>query len=311
MTTLSPLLVVGVVAVVMAVVLLVGAVVMGSAQPTGVARSLAVIEQSRKHREVARHELPARDRLVEPLVAFLQKVGRRLSPAQTPVRLQRLLDFSGNPPAWPLERLLAAKGAGLFLGAVAGGLLGGFGKWSLVLAAGLAGLGFWLPDLLIHNVGQHRQDAIRRSLADALDMLTVCVEAGLGFDAALLQVAHKTKGPLAGEFARVLQEVQLGRSRMDALASMGSRTDVDELTAFIAALTQADRLGIPIANVLREQSKEMRLIRRQSAEERAQKVTVKILFPLIFCIFPALMIVVMGPAVMRMIGFFATAPAGP
>jgi tight adherence protein C len=302
----NPLLLVAVLTVALSLLLLVLAVAMGSAPATGVARSLEVIQQGRVTRDVARHQLPARERLLVPATALLQRAARRLSPAHTPARLQRLLDFAGNPPAWPLDRLLAAKGAGLFVGALVGALLGGLDRWSLLYAPVLAAFLFWLPDLLVHNAGQHRQQAIRRSMADALDMLTVCVEAGLGFDAALLQVARKTSGPLAGEFSRVLQEVQLGRSRTDALQHLVSRTDVEELRVFVAALVQADRMGIPIANVLREQSQQMRLIRRQNAEERAQKVTVKILFPLIFCIFPALMIVVMGPAVMRLVAVFAT-----
>lgn len=305
---MNPVLVVAVAATALSLALLVIAVTAGASQATGVARSLEVIQQARVVRDVAKQELPARERLLDPTLAVLLRIGRRLSPAHTPARLQRLLDFAGNPAGWTFDRLLATKAAGLFVGAAAGAVAGGFGRWSLVLAPLLAAAGFWLPDLLVHNAGQHRQEKIRRSLADALDMLTVCAEAGLGFDAALLQVARKTDGPLAGEFARVLQEVQLGRSRSDALQQLALRTNVDELNTFIAALVQAERLGIPIANVLREQAKEMRLIRRQSAEERAQKVTVKILFPLIFCIFPALMIVIMGPAIMRLIGFFAVVP---
>ena len=305
---MNPLLLVAIAAVSLSLVLLVLAFSLRTSQTTGVARSLEVIQQSRVTHDVAKQELPARERLVDPTVALLLRVGRHLSPAHTPARLQRLLDFAGNPSGWTLDRLLSAKGAGLFAGAVLGALAGGFGRWSLVFAPVLAAAFFWLPDLLVHNAGQRRQDKIRRSLADALDMLTVCAEAGLGFDAALMQVARKTTGPLAGEFARVLQEVQLGRSRSEALQQLAIRTDVDELGNFVAALVQAERLGIPIANVLREQSKEMRLIRRQSAEERAQKVTVKILFPLIFCIFPALMIVIMGPAIMRLVGFFSVVP---
>lgn len=305
-------LVVGAAAISLSVVLLVAAVAMRAPAPTGVARSLQMIEEMRlgrpgqqQHRGVARQDLPARQRFVEPAVLQLRRLALRLSPAHTPARLQRLLDFAGNPPAWPLDRVLGAKAGGMLVGALLGVFLGGFGVASLIYATVLGVAGFWLPDLLVHNSGQHRQEEIRRTLADAMDMLTVCVEAGLGFDAALLQVAQKTRGPLAGEFARVLQEVQLGKSRADALAALSARTDVEALTTFIAAVTQADRLGIPIANVLREQGKEMRLIRRQDAEERAQKVAVKILFPLIFCIFPAMMIVIMGPAAIRIIGVFS------
>ena len=132
-------------------------------------------------------------------------------------------------------------------------------------------------------------------------MLTVCVEAGLGFDAAILQVARSVEGPIAGEFARLLSEIQIGKSRAEAFAALGERSSVPEIKTFVSALVQADRLGLPIAVVLREQTKEMRIARRQRAEEKAQKVTVKILFPLLLCIFPALFIVIIGPGVIRII----------
>ena len=127
-------------------------------------------------------------------------------------------------------------------------------------------------------------------------MLTVCVEAGLGFDAALSQVARNTTGPIAGEFARILQEMQIGKSRVEAFRALAARTTVPELNTLVSALVQADNLGIPVANVLRGQSHEMRLKRRQRAEEQAQKIPVKILFPLIFCVFPALFVIILGPA---------------
>lgn len=276
-----------------------------STQPSGVAKSLAVLEQLRREGQVARHELPAKDRLLLPTLERFQRLGTALSPSGTAATLQRRLDFAGNPGSWTVERLLGAKGLLLLVGALLGGLVGGLGLLGLVLAVAAGALGFFLPDLLVYNVGLHRQDAIRRSLSNALDMLTVSVEAGLGFDAALMQVAQATYGPLAGEFARVLQEIRIGKSRLDAFSAMGQRTDVSELRSFITALSQADRLGIPVANVLREQSKEMRVLRRQLAEERAQKVPVKILFPLIFCIFPALFVVLIGPGVIRLFAVFS------
>jgi tight adherence protein C len=276
-----------------------------STQPSGVARSLAVLEQLRREGQVARHELPAKDRLLLPTLERFQRLGTALSPSGTAATLQRRLDFAGNPGSWTVERLLGAKGLLLLVSALLGGLVGGLGLLGLVLAVAAGALGFFLPDLLVYNVGLHRQDAIRRSLSNALDMLTVSVEAGLGFDAALMQVAQATYGPLAGEFARVLQEIRIGKSRLDAFSAMGQRTDVSELRSFITALSQADRLGIPVANVLREQSKEMRVLRRQLAEERAQKVPVKILFPLIFCIFPALFVVLIGPGVIRLFAVFS------
>lgn len=302
----EPALLVAVGAVVAAVVLLVLALLMGSAQPTGVAKSLAVIDQMRTERDVARHELPFQERILFPALSAFRSLAVRVSPTGTAERLQKNLDFAGNPPGWTVERLLGVKGAALVLGALMGGLLGGLGVRGIIYAAIGAAAGFWLPDLLVHNRGQHRQEQIRRSLPDALDMLTVCVEAGLGFDAAMLQVSRNTTGPVAGEFARVLQEIQIGKTRSVAFQDLATRTDVDELRTFVAAIVQADRLGIPIANVLREQSKELRIIRRQRAEERAQKVPVKILFPLIFCIFPAIFVVVLGPAIIRMIELFTS-----
>jgi tight adherence protein C len=293
----------GAVAVSVALVVLV--LLTGAAQPTGVARSLAVIEQMRAEREVARHELPFRERILFPAADAFRSLGSRLSPSGTAARLQRNLDFAGNPGGWTVERLLGVKGAGLVVGAVLLGLIGGLGARGLLLAVAGGAAGFWLLDLLVYNAGLRRQERMRRTLPDALDMLTVCVEAGLAFDAAMLQVSRNTTGPLAGEFARVLQEVQIGKVRAEAFGDLATRTDVDELRTFVAAIVQADRLGIPIANVLREQSREMRLIRRQRAEERAQKVPVKILFPLIFCIFPASFVVVLGPAIVRIMRMFA------
>jgi tight adherence protein C len=161
-------------------------------------------------------------------------------------------------------------------------------------------IGFFLPELLVYNAGVRRQDAITKTLPDVLDLLCVSVEAGLGFDAALSRVARNTTGPLAGELARVLQEMQIGKSREEALKALSGRTSVAELRTFVAALVQASDLGIPIGNVLREQAKEMRLKRRQRAEEIAQKLPVKITFPVIVCILPALFIVVIGPGVLSL-----------
>jgi tight adherence protein C len=136
-------------------------------------------------------------------------------------------------------------------------------------------------------------------------MLTVCVEAGQGFDSSLLHVARSVEGPVAGEFARVLAEIQIGKSRGEAFSSLAARTKVPEVRTFVTALVQADRLGLPIGGVLREQSKQMRLVRRQRAEEKAQKVPVKILFPMLLCIFPALFIVIIGPGAIGMINTFS------
>jgi tight adherence protein C len=236
----------------------------------------------------------------------LRAVAGRLSPGDALIRIQHRLDIAGNPRRWTAERVLAFKGLGLVV--LAGvGLLFGLGSGAMVLVLPLAGAaaGFFLPDVLLYNSGLKRQERIQRGLPDALDMMTVCVEAGLGFDASMAQVARNTAGPLAAEFARVLQEMQFGKSRVQALRSLTERTTVSELRTFVAALVQASELGIPVATVLREQAQEMRTRRRQRGEEQAQKVTVKILFPLIFCLFPALMIVVIGPGVLNISGIFS------
>jgi tight adherence protein C len=162
-----------------------------------------------------------------------------------------------------------------------------------------------VPNLLIYNLGLKRQEKMQKELPDAMDMMTVCMEAGLGFDAALARVARNTKGALANEFARSLQEMQFGMSRTEALKALAARTTVPELRTLVSALVQAALLGIPVAAVMREQAADMRLKRRQRAEEKAQKVTVKILFPLIFCLLPALFIVVIGPGVLTIMKSFS------
>jgi len=269
----------------------------GRGQVSGVARSLALIEHNVSRREVAKNDLPVSERLVKPLLEGMRSLAVRLSPSGTGERLVRQLDSAGNPKPWTLETIMGAKGAVLFVGGALGLLLGGgFTAKGLLTSIAAAAAGFFLPDLLLYNKAVHRQQELRRGLADALDMLTVCVEAGQGFDAALMQVARSTKGPVAGEFTRALQEIQLGKPRGEAFASVARRNNVMELRTFVTALIQADRLGLPIGGVLRQQAQQMRLIRRQLAEEKAMKVPVKILFPLLLCIFPAIFIVIIGPA---------------
>jgi tight adherence protein C len=295
----------GIVLVVVAVVVAVLAATVGSSQTTGVARSLELVNYQATRQSVAKNELAARDRLLDPLLNALRRMAQRLSPAGTGDRITQSLDKAGNPAAWSVERIMGLKGVGLVLGAVLGLLLFGFSLFGVLGAAALGAFGFFLPDLLVYNAGLRRQQELRRGLADALDMLTVCVEAGQGFDAAILQVARTVTGPIGGEFARVLSEIQIGKSRADAFASLGERTTAPEVKTFVSALVQADRMGLPVAAVLREQTKEMRIARRQRAEEQAQKVTVKILFPLLLCIFPALFIIIIGPAAIRIAEMFS------
>jgi len=267
-----------------------------SARPVegSVARALATIDSH--YTQHSRVEVePKRDPFAA-LPGWLRVLAVRLSPSGIATTLQRRLDLAGNPSSWTPDRILAAKGLGLFILGGLGGLYGLRTIGLLVVGAAVAAtIGFFLPDVLLYNAGIKRQEKIQKALPDALDMLTVCVEAGLGFDAALAQVARNTTGPLAAEFSRVLQEIQIGKSRSQALRAMSNRTTVPELRSFVSALVQAGELGITIADVLREQAKEMRVKRRQRAEEKAQKVPVKILFPLVFCLFPSMFIVILGP----------------
>lgn len=259
-------------------------------------RAVATIEQRYTH------DAKARGGKAEPvqLPGWLRGLALRLSPAEVSGTLQRRLDVAGNPGGWTPDRILAAKGFGLVaLGAL--GALFGLHNVALLVVGGAIGAaaGFFLPDVLLYNSGLKRQQRIPLAMPDALDLLTICVEAGLGFDAALAQVARHTTGPLAAEFARVLQEMQIGKSRGEALRAMSERSTVPELRAFVSALIQSTELGIPVGNVLREQARELRVRRRQRAEAQAQKVPVKITFPLIGCLFPALLIIILGSGIIE------------
>jgi tight adherence protein C len=164
---------------------------------------------------------------------------------------------------------------------------------------------YFLPELLLYSEGQKRSQAIALELADTLDQMSIAVEAGLGFESAMAQVARNGHGPLAQELVRTLQDMQVGQTRRQAYEGLAQRADVRDLRRFISAVIQADAYGIAIADVLRTQAGEMRLKRRQRAEEKAMKIPVKVIFPLLFCILPVLFIVLLGPAVIGIIGAFA------
>jgi len=278
----------------LAIVLLVTASLPARSAPRGAAAGLAAID--RGYAQPTLKAARSGSDLFAAMPDWLERLARRLSPAGIAGALEHRLDLAGNPPRWTPDRILAVKGLGLLALGILGALYGLHNVGLFVLYGGIGGFaGFFLPDLLLYNSGIKRQAQMLTNLPDALDMLTVCVEAGLGFDAALSQVARNTSGPLAAEFARTLQEMQIGLSRSQALRALVARTTVPELRSFVSAVVQASDLGIPVAQVLREQATEMRLRRRQLAEEKAQKVPVKIMFPLIGCLFPALLVIVIGP----------------
>jgi len=175
----------------------------------------------------------------------------------------------------------------------------------LLLTAAFGVLGFYVPVLWLNLLMSQRRQAILRALPDGLDMLNVCVGAGLGFDAALGRVGERWQSPLADEFNRVVAEIRLGKVRRQALNDLAARTDLPEVESFVAAIVQADQLGVSIAKVLRTQAEQMRIVRRQRAEEIARQATIKMLFPLVFLIFPALLAVLLGPAVPQLLQTFS------
>jgi tight adherence protein C len=272
----------------------------------GVNRSLAVLEaMGSAPRELTRElDRPFADRVIEPLRARALAIGRRLTGADSAERIRARLDGAGNPVGWTVDRVVSGKvlcaGLGLVV-AVAVDLLveAAFLPGLAVALAGLV-VGFFGPDLYLYQRGYDRAERLRRDLPDAIDLMTISVEAGLGFDAAVQQVGHHTEGPLAEEFVRMLREMQLGKSRTQALRGLAERCNVDDVRTFVSAMVQADSFGIPIAQVLRVQASEMRIKRRQRAETKAQQVPVKITVPLIFFILPCLFIPVLGPAVLTM-----------
>jgi len=267
-----------------------------------VSKSLAALDALGPRPETVRRELdrPFNERVVGPLVARLGRLGNRFSPRDESTRLRHKLELAGSPIRWDVERVLAFKVLGLVAGAligVAAPVVLGMGvAVTMGIAIVLTPLGYFVPDIALYQTAYNRNERIQRDLPDSMDLLTISVEAGLPFDSALSQVARNTRGPLADELFRVLQEMQIGLGRIEALRALAERTNVPELRGFVTAMVQADQFGIPIANVLRVQSRDMRVKRTQRAEELAQKVPVKILFPLIFCILPSLFVVVMGPA---------------
>ena len=227
----------------------------------------------------------------------LAGIGRRLTTKDQRRSLQSHLDYAGRPDTTALDAALRTKVLLALAGATIGALFGlVVGGWSWIAVPILIVAGFWLPDLLIYNAGLRRTELIQRELPDAIELLSLCVQSGMGFQAALAQVAAFQEGPVAEEFARVLREMQLGQSRQSALESLGRRSKQVDLSRFVTAVLQADRLGIAISGILTEQAAEMRSKRRERARERAQKVPVKILLPVIACFLPGICIIVLGPA---------------
>jgi tight adherence protein C len=289
-------------------IILIGSALSTSTQ-SGVTRSLAVLEAMTNAPKELNAELEKSfgERVLAPLQARAVRLGRRISGADTAERIRRKLDLAGNPAGWTVDRVRSGKGIGAVAGLVGGlvfQLMLSGPPARVIIVVGAVVAGFFAPNLYLYQKAHERADRLQRDLPDAIDLLTISVESGLGFDAALQQVARNTEGPLAEELSRVMREMQIGQGRGDALRAMGERTNVGDLRTFVGAMVQADSFGIPVAQVLRVQSAEMRVKRRQRAEEKAQQVPVKITIPLIFCILPTLFIAVMGPAVLSIMDSF-------
>jgi len=310
---LSPnlLLVAGVAGIFLAIGLALSVIGVATSEKRQIGRSLAALEAfSSAPKELVEKELdrPFGERVLAPLAVRFTSLGKRLTGQDTTTRIQHRLDIAGNPPGWNVDRVLGLKAVG-FAGALLLSLIVivimGLGLVpALVVCIGMSLIGFTAPNFYIYQKGYDRSEQMQKDLPDAIDLMTISVEAGLAFDAALSRVAHNTEGPLAAEFARVLQEMNIGMGRTAAMRALGERTHIPELRSFVTAMVQADAFGIPIGQVLRVQSSEMRVKRRQRAEEKAQKVPVKILFPLMFCILPTLFIAVIGPGVISMVDSF-------
>jgi tight adherence protein C len=278
---------------------------------SGVERSVALVQAlSNGPSELTKeYDESFTDRIMAPFQARALLVARRLSGGDAAERIRRRLDVAGNPVGWTVERVQAGKVIGaiaLFLFSVAlTTVMGTSFTLRIVAIVASTAIGWFGPNFYLYQRVYERSKLIQRSLPDAIDLMTISVESGLAFDAAVQQVARNTEGPLAEEFSRVLREMQIGQGRAEALRGLAERTEVDDLKGFVTSMVQADSFGIPIANVLRIQSSEIRMKRRQRAEEQAQKVPVKITVPLIFCILPCLFIAVMGPAVIHIMDSFA------
>ena len=248
----------------------------------------------------------ARERIVDPFLGVFTGLGRRFLPASVASTLEQKVAVAGKTGEWPVERLIALKlllSIGGFLVALLY-FMGNTTPGGFFIAALIPVLAYRVPEVVLSQHAKKRQEAIQKKLPDTLDEITISVEAGLGFEAAIAEAGRSGNGPLAEELVRTLQDIQIGVPRFQAMADLVMRTEVPDLKHFVIAVRQAEQYGVPIAQVLRVQSTEMRERRKQRAEERAMKMPVKVLIPTVFFILPALFIVILGPAVLRLMDSF-------
>lgn len=251
-------------------------------------------------------ELPFADRIIMPLYqVFLDTLGR-MTPQGLKDRYQQMINQAGLSKEYTPLRILGLQILVCLLAVMAFVLLlsraGGELNPLLLVLIGL--LTFYMPYGFIRSKAEVRRQKVERALPDLLDLLYISVEAGLGFDAALKKTTLKMGGPLSDEILRALDDINKGRERVAALRSIGERTEVEDVRNFIMAVIQSELLGSNIANMLRTQSRVMRSRRRQRAEEKAHKLPIKMLFPLVFLMFPALFVIILGPALMKVLELF-------
>jgi tight adherence protein C len=273
-----------------------------------IAERLAAFNQQPRSLEEIELQQPFSERVMRPLIRQLAEAltrfqqARSKNPKESQIKgieaIQRKLALAGNPYRWTPADFLGIKA---FASLVLGGLLfflmtiGGQTGYAFVFGGIGVAFGWFGPELILRSKTQQRQKQIQRALPDALDLLVISVEAGLGFDAAIQRLVDKRDDALATECARVLAEMRVGRSRRDALKDMVQRTQVPDLNNFVGAILQAEQLGVSVTKVLTVQAEQMRTVRRQRAEEKAAQLQLKLIFPLAIFIFPALCVVIMGP----------------
>lgn len=249
--------------------------------------------------------MPVTDRIFVPIMRRLSTFVIRMTPKSSLERTARMLELAGSPRNMTAANFWVLRGvATLFLSGLTFLVMWRFGAEPgrrFLYALGAAVLGFFMPVMLLQSMIDRRKQAITKKFPDALDLMTICVDAGLIFDAAMQKVHEKWDDALAREFGRVTYELQLGKSRRQALKDMSDRMDLSDVTSFVATILQAEQLGVSIGKVLRIQSEQMRIKRRQRAEEKAQQAPIKMLFPMIFLIFPSMFVVLLGPAILRVI----------
>ena len=261
-----------------------------------------------KNLEELELQQPFMERTLRPLAARLSGSMSRVTSSNFSEKTEKRLALAGNPGDLRVSDWLGIKAIGAIVGGIVFFLL--FVIVNVMTLPFLIGLlmtgvgvffGYTIPEFWLGGKVKKRQKAILMMIPDTLDLLTISVRAGLGFDAALGKVVEKLKGPLSDEFRRALAEVRVGKARRDALRDIVPRTEVAPLTNFIGAIIQAEQLGVSVSKVLQVQSEQLRIERRQRAEEQAAKAPIKMLFPLVGCIFPSLFIVILGPAIILIV----------